>query len=261
MCTTELTRKTATADKRIASHNDGREVMRHPSFVSEFAVQVVAGCPKVRCTGTIVNTAPSRVKPVRQKRVVCHMAATLDALITRSGTLGEARVDQADMATQMAALHPQCFGWAMACCGRRREDAEDVLHDVYAQVLDNGLRFDGRSTLKTWLFGVIGRTAQARLRRDRVRELLGARHATRIDRPAPAASPDDRALANDRRERTLKALAQLPRRQREVMLLVFYHDLTIEEAASVMRVSLGSARVHYQRGKQRLASLLTSERP
>jgi len=184
------------------------------------------------------------------------MESTLDALIPGQSTSGDARVNHADLATQVQALHPQCYGWAMTCCAHRREDAEDVLQDVYMGVLENGLQFDGRSTLKTWLFGVIRQKSRARIRRDRLRALLGVTHAARIDVPAPAPSPDEDVVASERRERTRRALARLAARQREVLLLVFYHDLTIEEAAKVMKVSLGSARVHYQRGKRRLAGLL-----
>lgn len=191
------------------------------------------------------------------------MATRLDALIAVQSTSGEERVDHADLATQLQTLHPQCFGWALACCDNGREDAEDVLQDVYVGMLggENGLRFNGQSTLRTWLFGVIRNKALARRRRARLHALLGATHAFRIDVPAPAPSPDESTLASERQERTRAALARLPRRQNEVLLLVFYHDLTIEEAAKIMDVSLGSARVHYDRGKKRLARLLAEGRP
>ena len=190
------------------------------------------------------------------------MAITPTALIQQHSTGGHvASADRAELTTQLAALHVQSFAWALSCCDRRREDAEDLLHDVYVAVLENGLRFDGRSSLKTWLFGVIRNKARARARRENLRALLGLRHASRIDVPEPTVTPDDDVVASERRERTRRALAQLARRQREVVTLVFYHDLTIEEAANVMRVSLGSARVHYQRGKRKLASLLAGDRP
>jgi DNA-directed RNA polymerase specialized sigma24 family protein len=48
-------------------------------------------------------------------------------------------------------------------------------------------------------------------------------------------------------------------RQREVLHLVFYQDLTIAAAAGVLNISIGSARVHYERGKAQLRRLLGDE--
>ena len=186
------------------------------------------------------------------------MAVSSTALIPEHSA-DERSVDNVDLTSQLAALHAESFAWALVCCDRRREDAEDLLHDVYVSAMENGLRFDGRSTLKTWLFGVIRNKARARIRRERLRALIGFGYVIRPDGPQPAHA-DAEVLATEQRERTRRALAQLARRQREVLLLVFYHELTIEEAAKVMRVSLGSARVHYHRGKQKLAAVLVGDR-
>ncbi|MEO8334801.1 MAG: RNA polymerase sigma factor [bacterium] len=164
-------------------------------------------------------------------------------------------------AAQLEALHPHSFGWAMACCDRRREVAEDVLHDVYVKVLGGEATFDGRSAFRTWLFGVIRRTASAERRRNRLHEMLGLRNARRADVATASSSPEDEAVRTDRRERTRRALDELSVRQREVLHLVFYQDLTIEDAAAIMSVSVGSARTHYHRGKSRMAALLREDRP
>jgi RNA polymerase sigma-70 factor (ECF subfamily) len=184
------------------------------------------------------------------------MRTDLVPLIDAHHTTGDARVEHAGLAQQLEALHPHSFGWAMACCDRRREDAEDVLHDVYMMVLSGDARFEGRSTLKTWLFGVIRRTAASRRRRDLLHSVLGMR----IDRPAPPSTPEEDVVTADRRARTRSAISRLSARQRQVLQLVFYHDTTIEEAATIMNVSIGSARTHYHRGKARMAAMLSADR-
>jgi RNA polymerase sigma-70 factor (ECF subfamily) len=59
--------------------------------------------------------------------------------------------------------------------------------------------------------------------------------------------------------RLLGVLATLPERQQQVLHLVFYQDLSLREAAEVLGVRVGTARVHYERGKKRLRALLEKE--
>jgi len=160
---------------------------------------------------------------------------------------------------QLEALHGASFSWSLACCGGDPTEAEDVLQTVYLKVLDGRARFGGHSSLKTWLFAVIRRTAAGRRRRRALRALLLERWAgRRADRPA-APSGEAEASAAERSRRLRRLLGELSWRQRQVLDLVFYHDLTVREAASVMGVSIGSARVHYDRGKRKLLRRLDKE--
>jgi RNA polymerase sigma-70 factor (ECF subfamily) len=157
---------------------------------------------------------------------------------------------------QIAACHEESFAWALGCCDRDRGDAEEVLQTAYLKVLDGRARYDGRSSLKTWLFAVIRRTASERRRRAALRRLRLLPADRAAETPDPAATPDERAEVAERRDRLLQALRRLSARQREILLLVFYHGRTIEESAQVLGIGVGSARTHYERGKARLRTLL-----
>ena len=151
---------------------------------------------------------------------------------------------------ELSDLHPKSFGWALACCRYDRIEAEEVLQTSYLKVLSGRARFDQRSSFRTWLFGVIRLTAlEARRRRFLRRLFLAKLERLELERAAP---PD--GTRGD--PELLSVLQRLARRQREVLELVFYQDLSIQEAAAVMRVSLGSARVHYERGKKNLREVL-----
>ena len=157
---------------------------------------------------------------------------------------------------QLAACHEESFAWALGCCGRDRREAEEVLQAVYLKVLDGRARFGGRASFRTWLFAVIRRTAADHRRRAAWRRLRLVPLGRGTGMPSASAAPDEDAEAADRRERLTRALERLPRRQREVLLLVFYHGHTVEEAAGVLGIGVGSARTHYARGKARLRELL-----
>lgn len=158
---------------------------------------------------------------------------------------------------ELERCHEESFGWALACCHWDESEAKETLQVSYLKVLEGRARFGGGSAFKTWLFAVIRRTAGERRRRRTVRGLALLRLA---EEPAPVVQCPD-ALASEAADarRLRSALPGLARRQREVLHLVFYGGLTIEESAEVMGVSLGSARTHYARGKQRLRLRLAEE--
>ena len=168
-----------------------------------------------------------------------------------------AAMSRVDLEQELERLHPAAFGWALSCCGGDRAAAEDALQATYLKILDGRALFEGRSTFMTWVFGVLRRTAAEERRRGRdwhwsPLSLLGSHAATGSDRH----HSDAGVLRSEESRQLSAALDTLPARQREVLHLVFYQDLTIAEAAAVVGVGLGTARTHYARGKAALRRLL-----
>jgi RNA polymerase sigma-70 factor (ECF subfamily) len=68
--------------------------------------------------------------------------------------------------------------------------------------------------------------------------------------------PSQAIIRSEESARLADAVGRLSTRQGQVLHLVFYQDMTIEEAAAVMGTSVGTARTHYERGKKRLRRIL-----
>ncbi|QKK01175.1 MAG: sigma-70 family RNA polymerase sigma factor [Pseudomonadota bacterium] len=147
--------------------------------------------------------------------------------------------------------HQDAMHWALACCHWNRDEAEDVLHTAYERVLNGKARFNGQSTFRTWLFGVIRNCANESLRRLK-RWVLNPANRT----PDVSDHPDAELATRQAARLVRQSLWQLSARQRECLTLVFYCDMTIAQAAAVMQLPVGTARTHYARGKQKLARLL-----
>lgn len=161
-------------------------------------------------------------------------------------------MDRTELERELERLHPECWGWALACTGRDRALAEDSLHTAYLKVLSGRALFGDRSRFKSWLFGVIRLTALEELRRvNRWRAAGSALELSGAADEAPGA--DVLTEEAERNAALVAAMASLSERQREVLQLVFYHGMTIEAAAGVIGISVGSARTHYDRGKKALA--------
>jgi len=151
----------------------------------------------------------------------------------------------------LEAIHGQVFGWALSRCNYDHAIAEDLVQQAYVELLSGRARFDARSALKTFVFGVVQNLARSRTRRLATRLRLVKSYVP-ADETAPAPVVSEKSDV-------WQAVRELPARQRDVIELVFCRELTVDEASQVMGVSVGTGRVHYDRAKKALRNKLQAD--
>jgi len=163
---------------------------------------------------------------------------------------------KADIEELLALYHQASYGWAMACCQRNVEEAKETLQITYLKVLEGKAIPPPADQFKAWLFRVIRNTAIDLQRKRSVRIKLRLRFSRQQEEDS--ISPSAKAL--DQREHIARAMTKLSKRQRDLLHLVFYQGQTLEEAATVLGLSLGATRSHYARAKDKLRLLLHSSK-
>src|ERR1041384_3826374 len=148
---------------------------------------------------------------------------------TVNGQQSQARsepMDDAGLRSLLEQHHAMSYGWTLNCCSRNPVEAEDVLQTVYLKILQGRARFDGRALFRTWLFAVIRTTAADERRRNWLRRLKLMAHSEEREHDMPAFERGSPLEESEKLQAFQQALAQLPRRQQEVLHLVFYQDLS-----------------------------------
>lgn len=168
-------------------------------------------------------------------------------------------MDSQQLRAQLERHHEEAYGWALNLCRYRTDDADNLLQTSYVNILSRPGTFAEHSSFQTWLFAVIRKTALELRRREWLHRLWLISDDKAEQQLDHRPRPEHLVHEAERSTRLRDAVARLPRRQSEVVHLVFYHELSIADAAGVMQVSLGSARRHYERAKLRLRQLLPEE--
>ena len=137
---------------------------------------------------------------------------------------------------------------AYARCGNKA-DADDVYQDVFFRFFRTNPRLESEEHLKAWLIRATIHTSVNLLKsawRRYVRQL-----------PENYDAPDT-PLSDDKRLYKLRsALRRLPEKQRIVIHLYYYEQLSTEEIANLTGDKSSTVRSHMKRGRDRLKSLLT----
>jgi RNA polymerase sigma-70 factor, ECF subfamily len=136
-----------------------------------------------------------------------------------------------------------------------REQAEDLFQEVWMRVLTRGGQFNGKSRFETWLF-TIARNLVIDLRRKRTMSSLDELFEVGGDDDRPLTfevadhepGPFDHMSNVEDREQIAAALLQLDTVYREVLVLRFHEDLSLEEIAKVTRAPLSTVKSRLYRG-------------
>jgi RNA polymerase sigma-70 factor, ECF subfamily len=143
---------------------------------------------------------------------------------------------------------------------REREDALDVVQEAFVKVFQAAARWDGSADAGPWLSRVTVNLSIDRWRRNKRRgqtfsPLAEGDHLDVLADHRPA--PDQGVVGRESGERLSKALSTLPERQRAVVVLRHYQELSLEEIARTLGMSLGTVKSSLHRALHRMRATLT----
>ena len=158
-----------------------------------------------------------------------------------------------------------------------RETAEEVVQDTWLAAIRGLDRFEGRSSLKTWIFSILANVARTRVKRERrtvafssISEIespidkLAAeaerfsedRHAWMSPPRRQKQTPEDHLLSTEAVTRIDAALQSMPPRQAEVVTLRDIEGWSAKEVCQTLGLTASNQKVLLHRGRARIRTAL-----
>ena len=159
--------------------------------------------------------------------------------------------DELAMQTLFARHRTFVYRWLLGFVSN--DLAEDLLNEVFFAVWRQADRFEGRSSVSTWLMS-IARFKALSARRRRVDLELGEEIETSVADPA-----DDPAAALQEKHRSellRRALSRLSSEHRKIIDLVYYHEKSIAECAEILGIPAATVKTRMFYARKKLAELV-----
>jgi len=189
-----------------------------------------------------------------------------------------ARAEEASIVAELKAGSDDAYAWLIAHYHQPvyslvyrtlndPSDAADVTQDVFLKVFRGMKHFNGEASLKTWIYRIALHEASNQRRwwfrhksRERALEPLQPGEGRGLEETLvdEAESPFDRFSHEEIRARVEQELKQVPEPYRTTVVLRDIEDLSYEEIADVLQVSLGTVKSRLMRGREALKKRLTA---
>jgi RNA polymerase sigma-70 factor, ECF subfamily len=132
--------------------------------------------------------------------------------------------------------------------------AEDLVSEVFVEVWRDSAKFEGRSQVATWLLAIARHKALSALRRSA--EELDEEQLELVEDPAD--DPETVLEKSERSELLRDCLRELSPAHREIIDLVYYHERTIDDVASITGVPQSTVKTRMFYARKRIGELLAA---
>jgi RNA polymerase sigma-70 factor (ECF subfamily) len=179
--------------------------------------------------------------------VAAQTATSDEALISRI-----ASGDKLAMQVLFARHHVRVFRFVLRLV-RNEANAEDLISEVFLDVWRQAGKFEGRSSVSTWMLSIARFKALSSLRKKSEGE-LDDETAQSIEDDAD--DPEVAVQKKDKAQALRECLQSLSPEHREIVDLVYYHEKSVEEASEILGIPENTVKTRLFYARKRLSELL-----
>lgn len=132
--------------------------------------------------------------------------------------------------------------------------AEDIFQDVFIKVNQKLSTFEGNSNIKTWIIRITINTCK-----DYLKSAWNKRVVPMTDYQEDMVISDmdyEDVEKKDTRELVRKTVLTLPAKYKDIVICVYFQDMSITEAANELHIAEGTAKSRLSRARQKLKTVL-----
>ena len=137
-------------------------------------------------------------------------------------------------------------------------DADDVVQDAFLSAYRARDRFRGDAQVTTWLYRIVVNAALQRIRKERRPQRISQVSVEDVEVVDWSPGPESQTLNDELREKLEEAIGELPVDLRTAVVLRDVQQLSTEEAAEAVGVSVSAFKARLHRGRVALRSQLSA---
>jgi len=139
----------------------------------------------------------------------------------------------------------------------KREDAEDITQDVFIKIFHGIGNFRGEAKLSSWIYRLTVNTCLKKVRRKKLESWISLDFLfPDSEEPTREILPDQQIENSETETLVQRAIQQLPAQQKTALILQRYENLSIEEIARVLEISLSAVDALLHRARENLTQKL-----